>query len=162
MSRRSSYRGTHRTEPGKATATTLAVLGGASLFLAVPAAALMAGSGVANAAPAEESAQCTQLPACLGGGSTPTAPSLFGPATFALALAPDSATNDLVDLFNPFVDLAGAIPIVNIFVGNGTDGTAFNPNGGNGGLFIGSGGDGYSATTAQESPAATAATAVSS
>jgi hypothetical protein len=51
------------------------------------------------------------------------------------------------DAADPFLDLAGRIPILDIFIGNGADGTAFNPNGANGGLLIGSGGDGYSSTT---------------
>jgi hypothetical protein len=48
------------------------------------------------------------------------------------------------DASDPFLNLAGGIPILNIFIGNGADGTAFNPNGANGGLLIGSGGDGPS------------------
>ena len=45
------------------------------------------------------------------------------------------------------MDIAGQIPILNDFVGNGADGTASHPDGYNGGILIGNGGNGYSPTT---------------
>ncbi len=51
-------------------------------------------------------------------------------------------------LANPFFDILGGIPIVNIFIGNGANGTADNPDGGDAGLFAGNGGNGYSPTVA--------------
>ena len=44
--------------------------------------------------------------------------------------------------FDPFLDIAGLIPVLNIFVGNGVDGLTPGANGGNAGLFIGNGGNG--------------------
>jgi hypothetical protein len=50
-------------------------------------------------------------------------------------------------LNNPLMNLAGAIPIVNIFVGNGLPGTAAHPDGFNGGILVGNGGAGWNSTT---------------
>ena len=48
--------------------------------------------------------------------------------------------------FDPIFEFFGAIPFVKIFIGNGADGTAAHPNGGNAGWFAGNGGDGFSPT----------------
>jgi hypothetical protein len=40
------------------------------------------------------------------------------------------------------MDLAGRVPVLNLFVRNGMDGTSLRPNGFNGGLLIGNGSDG--------------------
>ncbi|MDF2830275.1 MAG: Uncharacterized protein K0R01_3558, partial [Mycobacterium sp.] len=55
---------------------------------------------------------------------------------------------ELNALLNPLFDVAGMIPLLNVFIGNGIDGTAANPNGGAAGLFAGNGGDGFSRTIA--------------
>ena len=49
-------------------------------------------------------------------------------------------------LLDPVFDFAGLIPGLNIFVGNGVDGTATNINGGDAGLLFGNGGNGFSRT----------------
>jgi len=41
------------------------------------------------------------------------------------------------------VNTVGEIPVVNIFIGNGANGTASHPNGHNGGILLGSGGAGF-------------------
>jgi hypothetical protein len=113
---------------------TAAAIGGAGLVVATPAAALLASPGEAHAAPPVDLFGCVVAPfgsSCLSPDNVALAASLTG----GLALA------------DPFLDLAGAIPVVNVFIGNGADGTAAHPNGFNGGLLIGSGGDGYSPTT---------------
>src|ERR1700754_3987929 len=101
---------------------TAAAVGGVSLILGAPAAGLLAAPGVASAAPV--------VPAPLQGIDFGN---LFG-------LGGLGGVDALFGFFN-------AIPIVNIFISNGADGTAANPDGGNGGLLFGSGGNGFNATT---------------
>ena len=62
-------------------------------------------------------------------------------------------------LLDPLFDIAGLIPGLNIFVGNGVDGTATIPNGGNAGILAGNGGNGFSRTVAGTGNGGTAATA---
>ena len=123
MSKRSN-RGTdsrRSRKPKRPLLATAAAIGGAGLILATPGAALMA-------APEAQAAPVVPAPLQTGGFD------FFG--TGGLSAAP----------FDPIFELFGAIPFVKIFIGNGTDGTAANPNGGNAGLFAGNGGDGFSPT----------------
>lgn len=117
------------------------------MVLALPVAALLAGAGVANTTPDPGPEQCSQLPLCLGGTLDPVACSVFGLANLTVNLT-QVGTFDPLALANPFLDIAWVIPILNVFVGNGIDGSALHPNGFNGGLLIGRGGDGFSQTTA--------------
>ena len=48
---------------------------------------------------------------------------------------------------DPLLGIAGQIPVLNIFIGDGADGTAAHPDGGNAGMFLGNGGAGYTPTT---------------
>ena len=137
MSKRSSSvsvggRGTghqHRRSrrPARPLVATAAAIGGAGLVLAAPGAALMAN-------PAEAQAQPIDLSALT---------SLFG-GSFAIPLTPAGLVGTAGSTFDPILDIATAIPFLNLFVGNGPDGTAASPNGGNAiGLFVGNGGDGF-------------------
>ena len=106
---------------------TAAAIGGAGLVLATPAAALMA-APVAQAAPVVPAPQ--QIP---GLGDLLGGLDLFGPGGLGglTGLLPSS-----------FLDFAGLIPGLNIFVGNGQDGLLPGSDGGDAGLFIGNGGNG--------------------
>src|SRR6478609_6501553 len=120
MSSRSKRGPSGRQSRGQALAVAI---GGAGIVLAAPAAALLvAPAGVAHAAPAAPSAEVCGVPSLVNAS---LAPNLADPLGFA----------------NPFLDIAGAIPGLNIFIGNGADGTAAHPDGFNGGFFAGSGGD---------------------
>ena len=113
MARHSNRRGTKmrtkpssrgsgsRRRPVRPLAATAAVIGGAGLILGAPAAALLAAPGVSYAAPL--------APVPLQAGAL----DFFGSA----------GLDGIFDVF-------GAIPILNIFIGNGADGTATSPNGG--------------------------------
>ena len=124
MSKRSN-RGTdsrRSRKPKRPLLATAAAIGGAGLILATPGAALMA-------APGKRRPRRWSRRRCKQGDLD-----FFG--TGGLSAAP----------FDPIFELFGAIPFVKIFIGNGADGTAANPNGGNAGLFAGNGGDGFSPT----------------
>src|SRR4051794_7455598 len=97
---------------------TVAAIGGAGIVLSAPAAALLA-------APPESAAQ-----------STASLTSLFGPNLGGIA----------GQVLNPIFTIAGLVPGLNIFIGNGLDGTAANPNGGKAGILAGNGGRGFSTT----------------
>src|SRR4051794_28690215 len=141
MSKRSSCRvtGAHRSQrKARPLAATVATIGGAGMILAAPAVALLANPAQAQAAP------------------TDGIEDLLGCAVTSLTQG-DSCLTDLSDArtrnvtdsrmyYDPFLDVAGAIPGLNTFIGNGADGTAAHPDGFNAGLFIGNGGDGYSPT----------------
>jgi hypothetical protein len=150
MSKRSNYRGTGAHRPQKKArplVATAAAVSGAGLLLAGPAAALLANPGEAHAAPGTPAPQqpITSLFGCVLGSANPAENCDAGDnVASARGLGNGLALANL----DPFLDIAGGIPILNIFVGNGADGTALHPNGYNGGFFIGSGGDGLSATTA--------------
>src|SRR6478672_559378 len=139
MSSRSKRGPSRRQSPTPA--RTLAVaIGGAGIVLAAPAAALMVSPGEAHAAPA-----IPFVDLC-GGTSIFGCNPLGGSSLVNASLVSD--ISDPLGLTSSFLDLAGGIPVLNVFIGNGADGTAAHPNGFNGGLFAGSGGDGYSPTTA--------------
>jgi hypothetical protein len=108
----------------KPLAATVAAIGGAGLVVAAPAAALIAAPG-AQAAPVVPAPQQFDIPGL----------DFFGSGGLSAAL------------FDPIFDIAGMVPVLNIFVANGVDGTATNPNGGNAGLFFGNGGKGFDAAT---------------
>ena len=101
-------------------------MGGAGIVFAAPAAALLTAPGQAQAAPL-----CVPPTASCGSGGSvvvplivpgvPSGPSLFG-AAFTLA--------------DPFLSIAGQVPIMNAFIGIGAAGTALHPDGGNAGLFL--------------------------
>jgi hypothetical protein len=55
---------------------------------------------------------------------------------------------DPFGLTTDFFGIAGAIPGLNVFIGNGANGTALHPDGFNGGRLAGNGGKGYTPTTA--------------
>jgi hypothetical protein len=142
MSNRSKRGPGRRRSP--APARTLAVaIGGAGLVLAAPAAALLASPGEAHAAPVVPIGD-------ICGGASPlrlrrarsVQPSHYGVAN--RCYDPFGLTSTFT---NTFLDLADGIPVLNVFIGNGADGTAAHPNGFNDGLFAGSGGNGYSPTT---------------
>src|SRR4051794_16139655 len=95
---------------------TAAALGGASMILGAPAAALLAAPG-AQAAPIVSAPEQFAIPGL----------DFFGSGGLSAAI------------LDPFFSVATAIPFLNIFVANGTPGTAANPNGGNAGLFFGNG-----------------------
>src|SRR5690348_10706749 len=141
MSKHRRYRGNgrHRAQAkSRRLVATAVAVGGAGLVLSAPAAALLAMPGEAHAAPLAPTPNglfgcivgTTTGDECLAGDSAGLGDSL----TASLATA------------QPFLDVAGGIPIVNIFIGNGADGTAAHPNGFNGGLLIGNGGNGFNAT----------------
>jgi hypothetical protein len=106
-------------------AATAAAIGGAGIILGSPAAGLLAAPGLAHAAPA------VPAPQQLGNVG-----SIFG----------SSGLGGISDLLTPVFAIAGAIPIVNIFIGNGANGTAAHPDGFPGGIFGGNGGNGFSPT----------------
>src|SRR5882757_2774499 len=147
--------GAHRRrKPARPLLAAATVIGGAGIVLGAPAAALFVGSGVAQAAPlvsaptdvcASGLVGCTD-PSASSLSSTGT--SLFGGGAALSAIPAGPGLADPFGLTNAFLDLAGAIPGLNLFIGNGADGTAAHPDGFNGGLFAGSGGNGYSPTTA--------------
>ena len=100
---------------------TATVIGGAGFVLGAPAAVLMAASE-AQAAPVLPAPLQFEIPGL----------DFFGTGGLSAAL------------LDPFFDMAGLIPGLNMFIGNGVDGTATSPNGGNAGLFAGNGGNGFS------------------
>lgn len=102
---------------------------------------------MANATPAQSTGPCGLPLACAAGGFNTSASSLFGPTIQPVGLAALGPI-DPVALANPFIDIAGTIPVLNIFIGNGQDGTAAHPDGFDGGLLIGSGGAGLTPTAA--------------
>src|SRR5690349_1087639 len=105
----------------KGIAATAAAIGSAGLILGAPAAGLLAAPGVAQAAPV--------VPAPLQGIDFGN---LFGSGGLG-------GFDAIFGFFN-------AIPIVNIFISNGANGTADSPDGKPGGLLFGRGGDGFSPT----------------
>ena len=151
MSKRSN-RGTgsrRSRKPARPLVATAAAIGGAGIVLAAPGAAFMA--------PPEAQAQdwysdhrqhFRSALAGLGGG---------------IPLTPAGVVETTTGLSDPLFDLAGAIPILNIFVANGADADPHsrrNLNGGDAGLFIGSGGNGDNGpSTRPRTRSATAATA---
>ncbi|MDT5018699.1 MAG: hypothetical protein QOD39_4859, partial [Mycobacterium sp.] len=116
-------------KPRRPWLATAAVIGGAGITLSAPAAALLA---TAPAASAQPLSLCSELSLPSTCGSVPAA---NGP-TFTPLVASAASMSIL--------DIAGQIPVVNILIGNGANGTAAHPNGYNGGLLIGNGGNGYS------------------
>ena len=102
------------------------MIGGAGMILAAPTAALLANPAEAQAQPID----LTSLTSIFGNSG------LSGIAGTATGLA------------TPFVNLANGIPILNIFISNGANGTADSPDGQPGGLIIGNGGNGFSPTVA--------------
>ncbi|WP_344994487.1 PGRS repeat-containing protein, partial [Tsukamurella soli] len=66
--------------------------------------------------------------------------------TTEVASAVSTAVGDLAA--SPLVAALGQIPVVDVFIGDGTNGTATDPDGGAGGLLIGDGGAGYDETAA--------------
>jgi hypothetical protein len=100
----------------------VAVIGGVGVVLAAPAAGLMAPSE-AHAAPV------IPVPQQVIPGFA-----FFGSSGLSAAL------------LDPIFDIFGLVPGLNIFIGNGADGTATSPNGGNAGLLFGNGGNGFSRT----------------
>ena len=118
-------------KPARSLKATAAVIGGAGMILAAPGAALLAD-------PPEAQAQ----------GDLATLTTLFGAS--GLNGAVGAGVGAATGLADPFFAIASGIPFVNIFIGNGADGTAANPNGGNAGLFAGNGGDGFSPTVATD------------
>src|SRR5882757_6297129 len=122
---------------GRPWATTAVVIGGTGMVLAAPAAALLISPAVAQAAPPPVvDPLCPLVGSCAGGSLGASIAGVVGPA-------------GLVDPFGSPTDLlgfAGGIPILNIFIGNGADGTALHPDGFNGGLFFGNGGKGFTPT----------------
>jgi hypothetical protein len=117
--------------PSRPLLATAMAIGGAGIALSAPAAVLLAAPGVAQAAPPPAAD-----PAC----------PLFGscnPPSVGSAVASFAGPGNLADPFGvptAFLSLAGAIPIVNVFIGNGADGTAAHPDGFNGGIFACNGG----------------------
>src|SRR5262249_29162040 len=141
MSTRSSKRantGRSHIRTRSATATA-ALVGGAGLVLAAPGAALLAHPAEAQALPQSpgDVISCV-LDSVLGG-------SCVAEAQNEVILIGVGAGLQIAD---PILDIAGAIPVLNVFIGNGADGTAAHPNGFNGGLLIGSGGDGWTSNVA--------------
>src|SRR5882757_2456748 len=129
-------------------AATTALIGGAGVVLGAPVAALFIGSGVAQAAPlvSPPSDLCTSLVGCNNPSASLTGSSLFGPSAALTIVPAGPSVADPFGFTNAFFNLAGAIPGLNLFIGNGADGTAAHPDGFNGGLFAGSGGNGFSPT----------------
>ena len=131
---------------------TAAAIGGAGIVLTAPAAALLAD-------PPEAQAQI----------DLSSLTSIFGLAGLSAngGLA-GGVVGTATSITDPFFSLATAIPFFNVFVSNGADGTAANPNGGNAGILAGNGGKGYTSTVAVDGrphlgqPAVTAATPGSS
>jgi PGRS repeats len=74
---------------------------------------------------------------------------LFAPSGEAQA---QTGASDVTTLFgtsfaDPVMAIAGQIPFVNVFIGNGANGTAAHPDGFPGGMLAGNGGNGFSPTT---------------
>ena len=154
--KRATARRTRRTD--RPMLTTAAFIGGAGILAGAPAAAFLA-APAASAQPQSHCATsvlatpCTSADPTLGDGSiaeltarltarTPSDP--FAPG-WLTARAP---SDPFVALLNsPLMDLAGMVPVLNLFIGNGMDGTSLHPNGYGGGFFIGNGGDGWNSTT---------------
>ena len=117
-------------KPARSLKATAALIGGAGIIVAAPGAALLA-------SPPEAQAQIdlTSITSIFTGGAglSGTTGALVGTAT---------------GLTDPIFAFLGGIPLVGAFIGNGADGTAANPNGGNAGILAGNGGDGYSPTVA--------------
>ena len=114
------------------------MIGGAGIVLGAPVAALFTGSGVAQAAPLVSAP--LQPPTDLCGGligcndlvasSVPsTGSSLFGGSAALTALPAGTNLGDPFGIANAFLDVAGTIPGLNLFFGNGADGTAAHPDG---------------------------------
>jgi hypothetical protein len=104
-------------------------IGGAGIALSAPAAALLVNPGVAQAAPPPASDPlCPLFGSCMPASVGSTVASLAGPGNLA----------DPFGVPTAFFGLAGAIPIVNVFIGNGGGGTAVHPVGFNGGIFAAS------------------------
>src|SRR5882757_246420 len=145
MSNRSNQgSGSHQAQrPVRHLVATAAVISGAGIVLGAPVAALFIGSGVAQAAPLV-SAPTDLCSSSLAGCNDPSASSLFGASTALTVIPAGPGISDPFGLADAFFDLAGSIPGLNLFIGNGADGTAEHPDGFNGGLFAGSGGNGYS------------------
>ena len=118
-----SERGNGPWQAGRPLVAAAAAIGGAGLVLAAPAAALMA-APEALAAPVFPVPQQIAIPGL----------DFFGSGGLSAAL------------LDPVFDIFGLIPGLNIFIGNGVDGTATSPNGGDAGLFAGNGGNGFSRT----------------
>src|SRR5882757_5806231 len=142
-------------KPLRPLVATAAVIGGAGIVLGAPVAALFIGQGVAQAAPLVSAPQapatdlCGGLIGCndLSASSVPSSgSSLFGGSAALAALPAGANLGDPFGIADAFLNIAGAIPGLNFFVGNGADGTAAHPDGFNGGLFAGSGGNGFNAT----------------
>ena len=114
--------GAHRARtPVRSWRTTAAAIGGAGMLLGAPAAALLATPGIAQA----DVCQINGLFGCNG----------------------LSANSDTSAMSNVVADPSGGDPFYNYFFGNGADGTADHPDGFNGGIFFGNGGNGYTSTT---------------
>jgi hypothetical protein len=138
--------------------TTAAFIGGAGILAGAPAAAFLA-APAASAQPQSHCATsvlatpCTAADPTLGDGSIAELTARLTARTPADPLAPGWLTarapsDPFVSLLNsPLMDLAGMVPVLNLFIGNGMDGTALHPNGFGGGFFIGNGGDGWNSTT---------------
>ncbi|MDQ1716904.1 MAG: hypothetical protein QOE89_857, partial [Pseudonocardiales bacterium] len=122
--------GRHRCARTPSRSLAAVAIGGAGLVLAVPAAAFLVTPGRAQAAPlcVPPTVICN-----VSAAASPVVASIFGTA-FGAA--------------DPLLDIAGQIPIINIFIGNGAAGTALHPDGGNAGILFGDGGAGFSPTTA--------------
>ena len=121
-------------KPRRPLAATAAAIGGAGIVLAAPGAAFMA-------APEAQAQTGIAIIDSLFGltGLSGVSGTLVGTAT---------------GLEDTFFAIAGQIPILNAFIGNGADGTAENPDGGNAGIIAGNGGTGYSFTVAADGAAA--------
>ncbi|MDT4998877.1 MAG: hypothetical protein QOK12_982, partial [Mycobacterium sp.] len=133
--------------PGRAWAVAI---GGAGIVLAAPAAALLTTPALAQAAPVPPTGPlCPLLVGCGSGGGVGA--SIAGGIGASIgSLSTVVGPGGLADPFGlptAILGFAGAIPGLNIFIGNGADGTAVHPDGFNGGLFFGDGGKGYSPTT---------------
>ena len=131
-----AHRSEKKTNPLLATAVAV---GGAGVLFAAPAAALLASPAEAHAAPTDS---VGDLLGCVVGSVLRG--SCVGATQNAVTPAAVSAESPLTD---PLLNIAGEIPVLNLFIGNGADGSAFHPNGFNGGIFAGSGGNGYSPGT---------------
>ena len=110
--RQSRHRAPKKSRPLVATA---AAIGGAGLVLAAPAAALLANPGSAHAAPTDG---VTDLFGCA------ITSMQGGPCLTNLDQAKNRNITDSLFYYDPLLDIAGAIPVLNAFIGNGADGTA--------------------------------------
>ena len=122
---------TRQNRARKSTVAASSVLSGVAILFAVPAAALLT-------VPAAQAAPVAQVPAPFENPEwwinrhRPMGSGLIGGSGLSAGS------------LDPFFDIAGLIPVLNVFIGNGADGTLASPNGGNAGLFAGNGGNGYS------------------